>query len=74
MKQTSYQSKTKKQGDSTFPRLIERANLCPDTTMSKAIDDPIIISVPSDYIQESRIRSAIASSANDYCCECNHVV
>lgn len=42
--------------------------------MSKAIDDPIIISVPSDYIQESRIRSAIASSANDYCCECNHIV
>lgn len=42
--------------------------------MSKAIDDPIIISVPSDYIQESRIRSAIASSTNDYCCECNHIV
>lgn len=39
--------------------------------MSKAIDDPIIISVPADYIQEGRIRSAIASSANDYCCKRN---
>ena len=35
--------------------------------MSKAIDDPVIISVPADYIQEGKIRAAIASSSNDYC-------
>ena len=35
--------------------------------MSKANDDPVIISVPADYIQEGKIRAAIASSSNDYC-------
>ena len=35
--------------------------------LSKAIDDPMIISIPSDYMQEDAIRRAIASSSNDYC-------
>ena len=38
--------------------------------MSKAIDDPIIISVPTDYTQEGSIRAAIASSSNDFCSKC----
>jgi len=36
--------------------------------MSKAIDDPVIVSVPADLFQEGTIKQAIASSTNDYCC------
>ena len=36
--------------------------------MSKAIDDPVIVSVPADLFQEGAIKQAIASSTNDYCC------
>ena len=35
--------------------------------MSKAIDDPTVISVPADFISEKAIRSAVASSSNDLC-------
>lgn len=36
--------------------------------MSKAIDDPVIVSVPADLFQEGTIKQAIASSTNDYAC------
>lgn len=35
--------------------------------MSKAIDDPIIISVPADYSSEKEIRNAVSNSSNDLC-------
>ena len=38
--------------------------------MSKAIDDPVIISVPADYMSEGNIRAAVASSSNDLCSKC----
>ena len=35
--------------------------------MSKTIDDPVLISVPTEFKNEAAIRAAIASSSNDYC-------
>ena len=52
---------------STFPPLFQSPYLLQFKSMSKAIDDPMIISIPSDYVQEDAIRRAIASSNNDYC-------
>lgn len=36
-------------------------------SMSKSIDDPVLISVPSDLKSEGVIRGAIASSSSPYC-------
>ena len=36
-------------------------------SMSKSIDDPVLISVPSDLKSEGVIRGAIASSSFPYC-------
>ena len=52
---------------STFPHLFQSSYLLQFKPMSKAIDDPMIISIPSDYMQEDAIRRAIASSSNDFC-------
>ena len=47
---------------STFPHLFQSPYLLQFKPMSKAIDDPMIISIPSDYMQEDAIRRAIAST------------
>ena len=52
---------------SSVSTLLSSRVLDKQASMSKAIDDPVIISVPADYIQEGKIRAAIASSSNDYC-------
>ena len=48
--------------------VIKLENLVRYADMSKAIDDPVIVSVPADLFQEGTIKQAIASSTNDYCC------
>lgn len=55
----------------TFPSLFQSLYLVQFKSMSKAVDDPMIISIPSDYMQEDAIRRAIASSSNDYCSRYN---
>ena len=47
--------------------IYKKENISYYKEMSKAIDDPTVISVPADFISEKAIRSAVASSSNDLC-------